>query len=775
MQVRSVNTVIAALISVVIVAAVGSGVWWVSTHTYDTVFREQTVAMGNVVEQTMTALDAYMEQTESMAGMLASQQAVNDALMGRDLLSADWLFRDMLENSRDYWAAFAFDTNGKVVAGYNAKGDNMAGVDRSGREYVKVILSGRHESYLSNDILIAKSGDNNLIFAAACAVYGPDGSIIGGVGIFPKWDAFTAKFIDPVRVADNGYGFMLDAKGRIIAHAVNKDLYLKDLTEFDFVRTALSRRNGSTEYEWEGREKYMVFSAMPRTGWIMAMSAYEDDMTAAAVTQRNYLAAGGAVVAVLLAAVLVVIIRLLVLHPVQGLLAYATEVAGGDLNARLQGVYRFEFKELAGRIEAMVADLKTKLGFSEGVLKGLTLPCALVGADHKLLWVNRQMCDLIGRDGQPDEFIGMSPGRFFYDEPGRETLSDRAIKERDQLTSEIEYQTRTGGTRHVMCTSTPFFDMDGGMLGSLAVWIDMTDIRSQQQVIEAQNRRIAAAVSEAEEISQYLSSAAEELSAQIEQASRGADEQKARAAETSTAMEQMNSTVFEVARSASQAAGEADTAKENAQQGEAGVREVIAAVGDVQRQADSLRQSMEELGRQAAGIGNVLEVITDIADQTNLLALNAAIEAARAGEAGRGFAVVADEVRKLAEKTMSATSEVGGAIERIQSMTRDNVAATERAAKAVTRSTELANESGRALKEIVGRVDNAADQVRSIATAAEEQSATSEEINRATDDINRISMETSQVMVESSQAIQEVASMASRLNAVIERMAANDG
>jgi methyl-accepting chemotaxis protein len=302
----------------------------------------------------------------------------------------------------------------------------------------------------------------------------------------------------------------------------------------------------------------------------------------------------------------------------------------------------------------------------------------------------------------------------------------------------------------------------------------MTDIRSQQRLIEEQNARIAMAVDEAEQISQYLSSAAEELSAQIEQASRGAEEQKARVAETSTAMEQMNSTVLEVAKSASQAAEEADTAKENAQLGEKKVGEVITAVGDVQSQADSLKVSMEELGKQAAGIGNILEVITDIADQTNLLALNAAIEAARAGEAGRGFAVVADEVRKLAEKTMAATSEVGGAISRIQSMTKGNVAATEKAVKAVAHSTELANESGRALKEIVSRVDNAADQVRSIATASEEQSATSEEINRATDDINRISMETSQVMLESAQAIQEVASMASRLNSVIERMAAKD-
>ena len=159
------------------------------------------------------------------------------------------------------------------------------------------------------------------------------------------------------------------------------------------------------------------------------------------------------------------------------------------------------------------------------------------------------------------------------------------------------------------------------------------------------------------------------------------------------------------------------------------------------------------------------------ADQTNLLALNAAIEAARAGEAGRGFAVVADEVRKLAEKTMSATGEVGNVITKIQSMTKENVAATERAVQSVSKSTELANDSGRALSEIVSGVEMAADQVRAIATAAEEQSATSEEINRATDEINQIATESSQVMDEASKAIQEVAAMASRLNNVIEGMA----
>jgi methyl-accepting chemotaxis protein len=257
----------------------------------------------------------------------------------------------------------------------------------------------------------------------------------------------------------------------------------------------------------------------------------------------------------------------------------------------------------------------------------------------------------------------------------------------------------------------------------------------------------------------------------MEEGKRGSEDQRARAAETASAMEQMNASVLDVARNAGQASEDADEAKSHAQRGEEMVNQVIEAVGEVQAQTEELRRSMEGLGSEAEDIGNVLGVITDIADQTNLLALNAAIEAARAGDAGRGFAVVADEVRKLAEKTMAATSEVGDAIRRIQEMTGRNVGATERAAQAVERSTDLARESGKALLEIVGRVETASDQVRIIATAAEEQSATSDEINRATDDINHISMDTYQVMQSASEAIQEVAAMATRLNAVIEDMA----
>lgn len=774
MQVKSVNTALTVLIAVFIVVTVAFGVLWVSSNTAETVLKEEQVAMDNMVKQTMAALDGYIAQTEEMTRMIAAQQVIADALQGHDALGADWLFKDLLDQSGEYWAAFCFDTNGNVVAGYNAKGKHMAGADRSSRGYVKAILSGKQKNYLSDKILISKSGGGILIFAAAAVVHDHNGDIIGGVGLFPKWEYFTSRFIDPFRVAKNGYGYMLDSKGRIIAHAVNKDLHLEDLSERGFVKTVLERKSGDTWYDWDGRRKYMVFDTLPKTGWSMVMSAYEDDMRAAAISQRNTLAAGGAVVAAILITLMVVMVRKLVVSPIRNILGYASEVAGGDLQATLDGTYLFEFDGLARQIESMVQELKHKLGFSEGVLNGLALPCTLIGPDSKVMWTNRYMLDLIERTGDPGDYVGVGAGEFYYDDPERDTLSDKAIRERKQLEKEVEYTTHEGSVRNVQVVTTPFYDMDDTLLGALGIWIDVTEIRVQHKQIEEQNGRISRAASEAEEVSQRLSSAAEEMSAQLEQAKSGADTQRNKAQETATAMEEMNSTVLEVAQNASSAAEEADTAKTNAQDGEGIVSQVIIAVGDVQAQADNLKNSMEELGKQAADIGQILGVISDIADQTNLLALNAAIEAARAGEAGRGFAVVADEVRKLAEKTMAATSEVGEAITKIQDMTQENVVATEKAVSSVSRSTELANDSGQALSEIVGRVQVAADQVRAIATAAEQQSATSEQINRATDEINQTALEASQVMDQATDAVQEVASMASRLNVIIEGMSVSD-
>ncbi|KHK03785.1 methyl-accepting chemotaxis protein [Desulfovibrio sp. TomC] len=269
-----------------------------------------------------------------------------------------------------------------------------------------------------------------------------------------------------------------------------------------------------------------------------------------------------------------------------------------------------------------------------------------------------------------------------------------------------------------------------------------------------------------------VGTASAELSDRIAESSQGAEDQSRRMTETATAMEEMNATVLEVAKNASNAAGTTDAAKAKAVEGAEVVTQVVTAIGMVQEQATGLKADMDTLGRQAQDIGAVMNVISDIADQTNLLALNAAIEAARAGDAGRGFAVVADEVRKLAEKTMTATKEVGDAIRGIQAGASRNVGNVDAAAGAVTRANALAAQAGEALAQIVGLVENASDQVRSIATAAEEQSATSDEINRAVDAVSAISESNARAMAEASRTVAELARQSQELAALMEELEA---
>ncbi|NCC23689.1 MAG: DUF3365 domain-containing protein [Deltaproteobacteria bacterium] len=298
----------------------------------------------------------------------------------------------------------------------------------------------------------------------------------------------------------------------------------------------------------------------------------------------------------------------------------------------------------------------------------------------------------------------------------------------------------------------------------------LRDSKIQEEKVVRLLDKMTHVAMEAAGIASQLSSASEELAAQVDEVSKGAGIQDQRTSETATAMEEMNATVLEVARNSSSAAQSADKARSEAEEGAKIVEEAVMANDQASSQAIQLKGDMGRLGKQAESIGRILDVISDIADQTNLLALNAAIEAARAGEAGRGFAVVADEVRKLAEKTMQATKEVGTAIQNIQQGAAVNVQNVDEAVKAVESANALAKSSGEALRRIVGLSIHTADEVRSIATAAEEQSAASEEINRAVEDISRITAETSEGMNQSAQAVTELAQLAHQLNTLIGEM-----
>ena len=292
---------------------------------------------------------------------------------------------------------------------------------------------------------------------------------------------------------------------------------------------------------------------------------------------------------------------------------------------------------------------------------------------------------------------------------------------------------------------------------------------------EEGQKALLTAAGEVEMVVDRLSAATEELSAQVEESSRGTDVQRDRVSNSATAMEEMNSTVLEVARNAGVASEGSERAREKAAQGEDIVRRSVGAINEVQNDTNVLKDNMESLGRQAEAIGTIMTVISDIADQTNLLALNAAIEAARAGEAGRGFAVVADEVRKLAEKTMVATAEVGQAIRDIQAGTQKGVTGVREAADVIETANALAGESGEALSAIVSLVEAASDQVRSIAAASEEQSAASESIEGTIADVGRVSEDTAQAMEQAVEAVADLAGQARVIEDLIDELRGDRG
>lgn len=308
--------------------------------------------------------------------------------------------------------------------------------------------------------------------------------------------------------------------------------------------------------------------------------------------------------------------------------------------------------------------------------------------------------------------------------------------------------------------------------------------KAQQATQEAEEARTQAerakkegmlhAALELEDVVEIISAASEELSAQIEQSSTGSDVQSQRTGETATAMEEMNATVLEVAKSSGDASETANEAKSTAINGTNVVSDMVKGIKKVLDYSNALEKDMEKLGVSAEKIGQIIDVISDIADQTNLLALNAAIEAARAGEAGRGFAVVADEVRKLAEKTMAATNEVESAISEIQNGTKESINQCSNTVREIDSVSSMAGDAGHSLSAILSLNDQVSDQIQGIATACEEQSATSEEINRAVDEINHIATETSDAMRQSSKAVMDLAAQAQQLKSIIDHMKQDD-
>ncbi|MGE4424171.1 MAG: methyl-accepting chemotaxis protein [Pseudodesulfovibrio sp.] len=787
----------------VIVAGIGGLVYYVTESTFGMAY---SAAVNTAQEQAVSAarsLSMFIKDQRSMAQMLSRNPDLL-AAVGGSPQAAQEACNAIVKSNPSVWGLEVFDARGQVQAGANSNDVKMVGLYVASRSFAKEVLKGNDTGVMDKTIISdRKSGAH--IFSISYPIRDGEGQVRGGVVLFCSWDAYVKQFVAPVHIGNEGYGFVLDGDGRFIQHP-DETQFRKDASGFEFVQKAMEMKDGIVEYDWDGGRKVLAVAQDPMTGWLVCMTASVDDIASVATRQGQVMKLVGAGMILVVMALVHLLLTIFVFRPVKKTVAMAEATAHGDLGRvfeknengdeiagmqsalidirRTVRAMTGNFAEVARRIERghfkergdaagfegefarLITGTNYMLDGMVSLLDELPLPLMAISKEHSILFMNKAGAALGGAD--MDELTGTTCSDYFLtgDCSPEKCACDKAMRGREMVFSNTEAHP---GSRSLEIDyfGMPLLDENGEVLGAVKVIMDQTEIRRVQ-------REMLETATQADSVATMLSAASQELAAQVEQTTHGAERQQAMSADVASAMEEMNATVLEIARNASNAAQNADQMRENAVRGGEVVMAVVRSIEQLRERAGLVDRNIRDLGTEVEAIGAIMTVISDIADQTNLLALNAAIEAARAGDAGRGFAVVADEVRKLAEKTMNATQEVGGAIKSIQDGTRRNLDAFQNATEAIDESTDLAAKAGEALDDILKVVKVADDQIRSIATASEEQAATTTEVSRSVEEVNEVSNEIAGAMTESTTAVSDLARLAEELKQITTRIGQDD-
>jgi methyl-accepting chemotaxis protein len=354
---KSLSRAILLPCTLTIALGVGALVYYVNNSSYSMTLESETASASAQAEGITDALHLFIEDNLVSTLALSSRSEIVNALQNGDAGPAHDFILDYAGKNATLQGGGVFDLSGKIIAGGSADGKSMIGADLSSRKYVRGVLSGEYDSYVSQSVFKVKGGED-LVFAICVPVHGPDGALLGGLAVFCDWNRFCGNFIDSLVLGKEGYGFIIDGAGRIGYHPKDKSLILSDVSNSPYYRDVTATKQGITHVEEGGNDRIMIFEREDLTGWIVVVTAYTSDLAAGAIHQAYVLSGIGAAILVLVIGIVVVFLRRLVVNPVGEGMGLAEGMARGDLLRDISSEAPNELGRMMRSLGSMVVSLR---------------------------------------------------------------------------------------------------------------------------------------------------------------------------------------------------------------------------------------------------------------------------------------------------------------------------------------------------------------------------------------------------------------------------------